>query len=102
MGISTHEKCGEKPLGKYGLARYLSKGKDSKLMHMGLKKREKRFSVCIFNMKNFTDRRTESKLRKKSQEPETLINGKKEWGRDEPTATAVESSLTRCQSFLCK
>lgn len=48
MGLSPQEKCREKPLGKYGLARYLSQGKDSKLVHMGLKMREKRFSVRIY------------------------------------------------------
>jgi len=56
MGLSPQEKCGEKPLGKYGLARYLSQGKDSKLVHMGLKMREKRFSVRIFDIQNLMDR----------------------------------------------
>jgi hypothetical protein len=50
VGISPQEKCGEKPWGKYGLARYLSERKDSKLVHMGLKMRGKRFSVRLFNI----------------------------------------------------
>jgi hypothetical protein len=37
MGVEPHKKCREKPLPKYGLARYLTAGKNGKFVHMGLR-----------------------------------------------------------------
>ena len=42
LGPYPQEKCGEKPLLKYGLARYRSYDENSKLMHVGLEIRSNR------------------------------------------------------------
>ena len=36
LGLYPQENCGEKPLLKYGLARYRSHDENSKLVHVGL------------------------------------------------------------------